>query len=92
MGGDLIINGELRFDDPLIRLTVTNTSDAVDIGFYGHYIDSGITRFSGLFRDATNKEFRLFRDLEIDPGITNVVEILGASYTKADLILKKIYT
>lgn len=69
--GDLTVSGNLtsldiesiRVEDPLIHLAANNeTSDTVDIGFLGHYSDDGGTtkRHTGLFRDATNKEYYLF--------------------------------
>lgn len=63
----------LRVDDSLLQLAANNeTSDAIDIGFYGHYSDDGGTskRHSGLFRDASaaDKRFILFQNL-IDPAL-----------------------
>ena len=63
----------LRVDDSLLQLAANNeTSDAIDIGFYGHYSDDGGTskRHAGLFRDssAADKRFVLFQNL-IDPAL-----------------------
>lgn len=52
--------------DPLLKLASGNTSDAVDIGFYGQYND-GTEKFGGLYRDATDKTWKLFKDLTIEP-------------------------
>ena len=51
--------------------TGNNSSDAVDIGFYGLYDDSGSQdEYAGLFRDASDEKFRLFKNLQAEPGTT----------------------
>ena len=60
--GDLTVNGTtttvntatLQVADPLIQLADGNTGgDAIDIGFFGEYADSGNQRHSGFVRDAS---------------------------------------
>jgi len=60
--GDLTVNGTtttvntstLQVSDPLIQLADGNTGgDALDIGFFGEYADSGNQRHSGFVRDAS---------------------------------------
>ena len=60
--GDLTVNGTtttvntstLQVSDPLIQLADGNTGgDALDIGFFGEYADSGQQRHSGIVRDAS---------------------------------------
>lgn len=60
--GDLTVNGTtttvntstLQVSDPLIQLADGNTGgDALDIGFFGEYADSGNQRHSGIVRDAS---------------------------------------
>ena len=44
----------LQVSDPLIQLADGNTGgDALDIGFFGEYADSGNQRHSGIVRDAS---------------------------------------
>ncbi len=70
--GDLTVSGDtttqnvssILIEDPVIKLANGNTaSDAVDIGFYGEYDDSG-TKYTGLIRDVTfaggNKPYVFF--------------------------------
>jgi hypothetical protein len=62
-----------RVDDSLLQLAANNeVSDAIDIGFYGHYSDdAGVSkRHAGLFRDssAADRRFILFQNL-IDPAL-----------------------
>ena len=60
--GDLTVNGTtttvntstLQVSDPLIQLADGNTGgDALDIGFFGEYADSGNQRHAGFVRDAS---------------------------------------
>ena len=62
VAGDLTVNGTtttvntstLQVTDPLIQLADGNTGgDALDIGFFGEYADSGQQRHSGFVRDAS---------------------------------------
>ena len=65
--------------------TGNNSSDAVDIGFYGLYDTSGSQdEYAGLFRDASDEKFRLFRDLQVEPGTT--VNTSGGGYAVATLV------
>ena len=52
----------LRVSDPLIYLAGNNyTSDIVDIGFVGNYVNAtGSNVHTGVFRDATVKEYYIF--------------------------------
>lgn len=71
--GNLVIRGThviantttVQTDDSLIKLAANNTTDAIDIGFYGQYNSSG-TKYAGLFRKASNK-FYLFQGVTVDP-------------------------
>ena len=80
IGNTVVTNvASLVINDPLIQLAANNeTSDAVDIGFFGHYSDDGGTslRHAGLFRDtsSSDKRFILFTNL-IDQGLDNSVAI-----------------
>jgi hypothetical protein len=76
--GNLIVRGDqvvantviVKTDDSLIHLAANNTTDAIDIGFYGQYDDSGI-KYAGLIRKAGG-QFYLFADITDDPS-SNVV-------------------
>ena len=94
VSGDLTVNGTsttintatLSVEDPLIILASgNNAADAVDIGFYGLYDTSGTQDlYAGLFRDASDNKFRLFKDLQVAP--TTTVNISGTGYTVASLV------
>jgi len=96
VSGNLTINGTATYvntesissKDPLFEVANTNnTTDAVDIGYYGRYYDSVQERveFTGLFRDASDAgKFKIFTGLVDEP--TNVVNTTGTGYTVATLV------
>ena len=70
---------------PLIKLAKENSSDTIDIGFYGLYNTSGTQDlYTGLFRDTNDNKFKLFTGLEDEP--TTTVNISGNGYTTATLV------
>jgi len=98
--GDLTVHGTtttinsatVTTNDPLFNLADSNTTaDALDIGFIGKYYDTTQTRIerTGLFRDASDGQYKLFTGLYNDSGTldsaTNVVDISGTGFTYANL-------
>jgi len=73
--GNLVVQGNTTFvdteiltvEDSLIKLASNNTTDAVDIGFYGQYGADG-TKYTGLARTAGSNNFFLFQGLTEDPA------------------------
>jgi len=94
VSGNLVVSGTtttvnsttLTVDDPLIKLADGNdTTDAVDIGFYGLYDSSGSQDlYAGFFRDSSDGKFRMFRDLQSQP--TTTVNTGGTGYAVATLV------
>ena len=96
VSGNLTINGTATYvntqsisaKDPLFEVANdNNTTDAVDIGYYGRYYDTPQTRieFTGLFRDASDAgKFKFFTGLVDEP--TNVVNTSGTGYTIGTLV------
>jgi hypothetical protein len=96
VSGNLTINGTATYvntqsisaKDPLFEVANdNNTTDAVDIGYYGRYYDAAQTRveFTGLFRDASDAgKFKFFTGLTVEP--TNVVDTTGTGYTVGTLV------
>lgn len=77
----------LTVEDPLIILGSNNdTTDAVDIGFYGLYDTSGSQDlYAGLFRDADDSgKFKLFVDSQTAP--TTTVDTASTGYTIGTLV------
>jgi hypothetical protein len=94
LAGDLTVSGDvvtvntatLSVEDPLIILASgNNAADTVDIGLYGLYDTSGSQDlYSGLFRDATDGKWRLFKDSQTEP--TTTVDTSATGYAVATLV------
>jgi len=99
VSGDLTITGNtittnvetVTVKDPLIRIANNNAADAIDVGIYGTYVSTidgtSATRFSGLFRDASEDtdSWTLFKDLSDEP--TTTVNSAHSTFAFADLKL-----
>lgn len=98
--GNLSVTGNLtsldintfKIEDPLIQLAANNEiSDAVDIGFIGHYSDdSGVTkRHTGLVRHASDGKYYLFKNYTDDSLDTstpnNIIDVANTSFQRAIL-------
>jgi hypothetical protein len=102
VSGDLVVTGTqttvtsqtLEISDPLIHLATDNeTTDAVDIGFVGHYSDDGgsTKKHTGIFRDASDGKYYIFKDLvdaDLDSSVhSGVIDRNGTGYTNADIVV-----
>jgi hypothetical protein len=91
--GDLAVTGNLvimgtevvqdvttvRTEDSLIELSANNAADALDIGFFGTYVNSG-TKYTALFRDASDSgRFKLLTGGTEKPSAGNTVNTLAFS-------------
>lgn len=75
----------LNIGDPLIYLAANNyTGDAVEIGFAANYYDGATQRHTGVFREASNKEFYVFDNYTPEPE-ANLIDINDASFRIATL-------
>ena len=74
----------LTINTPFLFLANTNVGDAIDQGFVGQYVDTA-TRFTGLYRAASDGRYRLFSNLTVSPS--TLVDIADASFRLADLQL-----
>lgn len=92
---NLTVNGTTSYinttnfavSDPLTRVADTNPSDTVDIGMYGKYVSSG-TKYTGIFRDATDNKYKYFHGLTEEP--TTTVNTAGSGYTKSDIVVSDV--
>jgi len=94
VAGNLTVSGTtttvnsttLSVTDPLVFVgNDNNATDAVDIGLFGMYDTSGTQDlFSGLFRDASDGKWKLFRDSQSAP--TTTVNTAATGYTVATLV------
>ena len=87
--GNLIVRGTqlisnttvIESEDSLIKLAANNTTDAIDIGFYGRYGSSG-TKYAGLIRKAADN-FYLLKDITSDPT-ANAVSFTSSNRATLD--------
>ena len=90
VSGSFTVNGTftttssdtLAITDPFIFLASDNAGDAVDSGFVSKYND-GTARYTGLFRDVTDGQYKLFNNLTAQPS--TVVDTANASFAYANL-------
>ena len=90
LSGNLTVSGtlttvdttNLTIHDPLIKVANGNAADLVDVGIYGMYSSTG-TKYTGLFRDATDGIYKLFTGLQTEPSTT--VDTAGIGYGIATL-------
>lgn len=96
IGGNFTVNGttttvdteNLNVTDSLIRLAVGNeSSDALDIGFVGHYYDGANTSHAGLFRDASDGKFKMFSAYDAEPTV-NTINVADPLFRLATLQLE----
>lgn len=92
--GDVTFNGNttivnqatIETDDALIHLASNNeTSDTLDIGFFGHYYDGTQNNHTGIIRDSGTKEYYIFG--EFAPGFepTTNIDITDGSFALANV-------
>ena len=93
VGGNLTVSGTLTYldvedlatEDPLIKLARNNVGNTLDIGFFGKYIESSVTKYKGIFADADDDKWHFFKGTSTEP--TTVVDTAGTGYTKADIVI-----
>jgi hypothetical protein len=71
---------QLNLNDSLIQLANNNTTDAVDIGVFGMYDQGSGNVHSGIFRDASDDTWKLFRNYNIEPSSTINVAANGFAW------------
>ena len=93
--GNLNIDGDLTYinsttvevEDPNLFLARNNPADSMDIGIFGQYVDSAVTKYTGIFRDANDEPgyYKFFHNLEEKP--TTTVNTSGTGYQNGNLHL-----
>jgi hypothetical protein len=75
----------LQINDPLIFLANNNyTTDTLDIGWVAHYNDVA-NAHTGIFRDATQKEFIVFDNYTPEVTSNNEIDVNHASFRRANI-------
>lgn len=91
LSGNLTVSGTLTtidttnlvVEDPMIELANGNvTTDALDIGFYGQYGETG-AKYTGIFRDATDGIYKFYKGLTVEP--TTTVDTAGLGFEFATI-------
>ena len=83
--GNLTVEGDvvtinvstLAIEDSIIQLARNNTTNAVDIGFVGHYSNGVSNVHTGLIRHAADDTYYLFKDYLTDPS--TVIDVANAA-------------
>jgi hypothetical protein len=97
IAGDLTVTGDtittttssISVEDPLVSYANNNAGNAVDIGFYGKYVESATTKYLGLAWDADQTEFILFEGNQAVPSTT--VDKSGTGFALSDLRLSAVH-
>lgn len=93
VAGDFTVAGQftttgsdsLILNDPFVFLANANPGDNLDSGFVSSYYDGSNQRYTGLFRDITDSQYKLFDNLLVSP--TTTVDTGNVSFRFADLVL-----
>ena len=91
VSGDFTVAGQftttgsdsLILNDPFVFLANANPGDNLDTGFVSSYYDGSNTRYTGLFRDITDGEYKLFNNLLAAP--TTTVDTGNVSFRYANV-------
>src|SRR6056300_454090 len=90
--GDLTVQGDtttintatVTVEDVLMKLADNNTTDAVDIGWYGEYVESSTTKYLGFTWDASQDKFILWTGNQSEPN--TLVDTGGTGHSTGTLI------
>ena len=94
VGGNLIVNGNTTvintatytIDDNILQIADGNPADSLDLGFVGHRTVGAVLQHTGLVRDASADNWRLFSNVRTQPGAT--IDFTNAVYD--DLVVGNI--
>ena len=90
LGSNTIISTTVvNIEDNILQLSHLNPSDLIDIGFIGGY-NNGANVHSGLFRDATDDTWKLFRNYTAEPSTT--IDVSANGFAWANLAIGALST
>jgi hypothetical protein len=89
--GNLLVNGNVSYisvnnfvvSDNIINLADSNPDDSLDLGISAHRTVGGVLQHTGLVRDASANQWRLFSNVIPQPGTT--VDFTNAVYDDLQL-------
>jgi hypothetical protein len=93
--GNLTVNGNITYintnsyvvTDNIVQFASDNPADTLDVGFVAHRTVGSALQHTGLVRDASTGQWKLFSNVAAQPGST--VDFTGVVYD--DLVLDKLY-
>jgi hypothetical protein len=93
VGGNLTVTGTttsvnstiVEVADVSLALAKNNSADVSDIGFYGKYVESSTSKYTGLYRDATDGVWKFYDSLEVAPHDASGVVSQASNYALGDL-------
>ena len=74
----LIATNNLIINDNIIYVANANPGSSLDIGFAGHFTAGGIYQHTGLVRQASSNQWKLFSNVAAEPG--NTIDFTYAKY------------
>ena len=79
----------VTIEDPQMELASGNSGDSMDIGVYGKYVSTG-TKYTGIFRDATDGVWKVYDTLASAPAASNGIVNTSAAenYAQGDFSAK----
>ena len=91
ISGNLVVLGsntelsttQINVNDSLLQLANNNTSDLVDIGIFAQYNSGAANLHTGIFRDATDGIWKLFKSYSQEA--TTVIDPAANNFAYADL-------
>lgn len=79
-----VSSSTVNVDDSAVKLSANNSGDVVDQGMYGMYIESGVAKYAGWHRDASDSGIiKWYSGLTTEP--TTTVDSSHTSYSLAQM-------
>ena len=80
ISGDLLVHGTttslntqtLLVEDNIVVYGSNNAADITDLGFAAKYNNGSADRYAGIFRDATDGKFYIFKDYNSEPPLSTL--------------------
>jgi len=82
--GTTLSTTTLSVNDPIVFIGDNNTTDLVDLGIVGEYRTGGVTKYTGVVRDASDGVVKFYKDTTVAPS-AGVVNFSGAGLAYTDV-------
>ena len=89
ISGNLVVHGittslntqSLLVEDNIVVYGSNNIADITDLGFAAKYNNGSADRYAGIFRDATDGKFYIFKDYNLEPPLSTLTGFNTSSMT-----------